>query len=743
MAPVGEGAIRVTTGRSDIELAGRGGFWGRPLSTWIRRAPNRAQVAVWLADQARAQADRWTLWTPVAFGCGAAGYMALRAEPQAWTILPLAVAAAGLILLARRYSPNRAVTCALTLLAFALAGFCAGKIRTERVAAPVMTAVEGPRWMEAYVLDAHSPGRSGGRVVLAPFRIAGLAAEATPVRVRVTLRPEHALPAPGETVRLLAILNPPPPPAAPGSYDFARDAWFESIGGVGFALGAPEPTVLPAAPWRLRAAMAVNAVRWDLARRIVGVLGTDTGGLAAAMVTGHEAFVPPEQVEAMRASGLAHIISISGLHMAIVGGFAFAAVRLGVALWPWLALRIHGKKAAALLGMAAVLGYLVISGAPPPAERAAITALVAFAAILADRRAISLHALAIAALIILALQPEAVATPGFQMSFAATTALVALAEAWRPPAKEINTPWPIRLVQGAGAWIAASIGASLVAGMATGPFAIQHFNRVASFGLAANLAVAPISSFVIMPFLALGAALTPLGLGEPFLEIAGLGIGMMTAVADLAAGAPGSTLLVPSAPSWALWAAFLGILWVCLIRGPLRWAGLPLALAVSLAPRGPPPDLWIASDGAAIALRADREAILLRPDVKLFGAEHWAQRQGLVFAEDRQAARDARFTCDRYSCVAASGAPGVVSLAAVFSRKEVSATRLAALCRDHDLVVVRARAEARCKDALVLDGGDFARGGAAQLWKRADGWRIQWAQDLRGRRPWSWGYDPR
>src|SRR3982751_541811 len=196
------------------------------------------------------------------------------------------------------------------------------------------------------------------------------------------------------------------------------------------------------------------------------------GARAPAMTTGHEAFVPKTQVDNLRPAGLAHIISISGLHMAIVGGFAFGLARLLIAAWPWLALRVHGKKLAALFGLAAVGGYLVRSGAPPPAERAAITASVAFAAVLVDRQAISLHALALAAMAVLLLQPEAVTEPGFQMSFAATAALVALAEIWPRPLKEIDVPWPIRWVQGAASWTVASLAVSFVAGLATGPFAI-------------------------------------------------------------------------------------------------------------------------------------------------------------------------------------------------------------------------------------------------------------------------------
>lgn len=388
---------------------------------------------------------------------------------MAWALIPVVAA----LLIATRWSVARAMTMGLVLAACAVGGFAVAKLRAEAVKAPVAQGGARPQWVEAWVVDIASPGEGGQRLLLAPMRVGDWKPRATPIRMRVTLRPGTALPRPGEAVRLLAIVNPPPPPASPGSYDFARDAYFESVGGVGLALRPPEATEPDAiAPWRLRLTMRINATRWALTEKIVAALGPETGGLAAAMTTGHEAFVPREQVDNLRAAGLAHIISISGLHMAIVGGFAFAFARLGVAAWPWLALRINGKKAAAIFGLAAVGGYLVLSGAPPPAERAAITAAVAFAAILADRQAISLHSLALAAMAVLLLQPEAITEPGFQMSFAATAALVALAEVWPRPVKEIEVPWWIRWPQAAMAWTAASIAVSFVAGLATGPFAI-------------------------------------------------------------------------------------------------------------------------------------------------------------------------------------------------------------------------------------------------------------------------------
>jgi competence protein ComEC len=719
---------------------------GRPLSTRVRRLPSRAAAGAWLREQVEAQADRWTLWTPVAFGGGCALYFTVLREPQAWVAWAMIIGAVALLAAARR-SPTRGITAVVVLTAFLLGGFAVAKLRAEAVKAPIARAGVGPQWVDAWVVDNAGPGASGHRLLLAPVRVGDWPAAATPVRMRVTLRPDHRLATPGERIRLMALVNPPPPPAAPGAYDFARDAYFDSIGAVGLALRGPEVvTAEYAPPWRLRLTMWINAVRWDLTRKIVDALGPETGGLAAAMTTGHEAFIPEEQVENLRISGLAHIVSISGLHMAIVGGFVFAATRVFVAAWPWLALRVSGKKVAALVGLAAVSGYLVLSGAPPPAERAAITAAAAFGAVLADRQAISLHALALAGMAVLLVQPEAIAEPGFQMSFAATAALVALAEVLPRPIREISVPWPIRLAQTTATWVGGSIAVSFVAGMATGPFAIQHFNRVSTWGLIANLAVAPISSFAMMPGLAIGATLTPFGLGQAPLEVAGWSIAAMNQIAAWAAAAPLSQMTIASAPAWVLPASFLGVLFTCLWSGPLRWLGILAATAILWVPRPQAPDVWIAADGAAVAVREGGQAVLLRPDVKLFGAELWSRRRGLEPPSEPvagEADRDLRYACDRWSCVPGPQAP--VKVAAAWNvRRPLPPGRLEAMCANADLVVLRNdfRPE-RCGASLVLSKRDFLLGGSVELWRSDRGWRAVWAQSKRGRRPWTWGYDPR
>ena len=689
----------------------------------------RDAIEAWLAQEIAAQSLRWRLWTPVAFGGGCATYFAFAGEPPLWPLAAAALAAAAAWIAARRRGAGRAVTLPLLLIACFALGLAAAKGRALTVAAPVAPAMAAPTVAEGWVVDVDSAGENGARIVLAPVRVRDLAPEATPVRLRATVK--GAPPPPGAPVRLFGLVNPPPAPASPGAYDFARSAYFEGLGGVLFALSDTRPAMLADPSWRLRLEMRINALRYGLAQRIVARLGERTGGVAAAMTTSHETWISQDDLDAMRDSGLAHILSVSGLHMAIVGGFVFFGVRLGVAAWPWLALHVPGKKIAATAGLLAVGTYLVVAGAPPPAERAAITASIAFLAILLDRQAVTLHGLAVAAFVVLLLQPEAIMTPGFQMSFAATAALVALVEAWPKRTREISAPWVIVAAQRFGTWITAAVMASIVAGLATGPFAMQHFNRTAMYGLVANLAVSPVADFVLMPALALGAVLEPLGLGGPFLAVAGWGVDLMLAIGQWTAGLSGAVRTIPSAPAAALPIAFLGVLFICLWRGRLRWLGLPFAAAVLIWPRPPAPDLWIGEGGTNAAYRQADAAVVVRPGVRTYAVDLWSRRQGLEPTD-----RSSRWECDRFSCAPDEDAP----VALWWGRKAPAPDRLASLCDAGQVVVVRSRVDrlpVACQGRLVLDAADFQRGGAVELWRSPAGWRALWTADVRGDRPWS------
>jgi competence protein ComEC len=676
----------------------------------------------------------------VAFGVGCGVYFGLRREPMLWPLVSGAVALWLLALGLRRWGRAPLAAGLALLLAFAMSGVLAGKIQTIDLNGPIAPPLAGVT-VEGWVVDVASRGSTGPRLLIAPTYIRGLPPHRVPKRVRVTVKEDGVL-GPGAPVRFTALINPPPSPASPGAFDFARGAYFTGVGGVGLMLKPPQVIDLPPPPWRLGLQLAVNRFRWGLTRRIIDAMGQPAGGIAAAMITGHDYSIAQGATNEMRAAGISHILSISGVHMAIVGGFVFFALRLLIACWPALAVRINGKKWAAAAGLAAVLVYLVVSGWPPPAQRSAVTACVAFGAILLDRRAISLRGLGLSALVVLLIQPEAIVEPGFQMSYAATAALVALAEVWPHPPREINTPWPIRLVQKAKDWLVAGLAVGLAAGAATAPFAIQHFNRVSLYGLPANLLLEPLSSFIIMPALALGAVLQMGGAGGWLLSLAGWGIERMLDLAHMAATAPGAMKTMASAPSIALPAAFLGILWLCLWRGWLRLLGLPLALAVNLWPRPPAPDIWVASNAANAAVIADGRPMLLRPGVGLFGAQLWMRRYGYEPSADADPEHDLMFACDRRSCAPQGSAP--VRLALWAGRKPPKDQAFEKLCESAEVLVLRSPLGPgqACPSATVFTQGDFARGGAAEMWRQGDGWRIRWAENERGRRPWTAGPTP-
>jgi competence protein ComEC len=342
------------------------------------------------------------------------------------------------------------------------------------------------------------------------------------------------------------------------------------------------------------------------------------GGFVAPLVTGHENFIPQDLIRNMRDSGLAHILSISGVHMAIVDGFILFALRALMACVPWLALHVPVKKWAAALSIVCILLYLALSGAPAPAVRSAVVACVAFGAILLDRRALSLRALAIAAIVVIILTPEAVIQPGFQMSFSATAALLALAESLQKPVGEISVPMWVKAIQSAlrGLWM--SLLASVVATAATTPFAIAYFNRFSVYGLLSNLFEAPVTAFMVMPALALGTVFSATFLGGICLRVAGAGLWLIERIAALTSALPLSVINWPSAPAFVLPIAFLGLIWVCLTRGRIRWLGLLAASAILWWPRVVAPDIWIDAEGGNAAIRVGHRAYVLWPKVRQY-----------------------------------------------------------------------------------------------------------------------------
>ncbi len=460
-----------------------------PLSL-DRAAALGNDAGLWAARLFAQERDRWILWLPVALGGGIGIYFELPSEPSLSSAGLFVFIAAVLAYVGR--ASTFAYVVGLGALAAAI-GFGAAKLRTEWATAPVLREAVGPVHVRGRVVEAE-PGHKGLRLVLRPATIERARLKALPDRIRITAHVMSGGIRAGDEVAFRAMLFPPPAPAAPGTYDFQRHAFFERIGAVGYALGAIDKTGEATGS---ALSDAIERLRQGITERIIASLPSPTGALAAAQITGHRHTIPPEVMSAMQDLGLAHLLAISGMNIGIVAGIVFFSVRLLLALFPWLALRVATKKWAAVAALAVSFVYVVISGASVPTQRAFFMLAVVMGGILIDREALSMRLVAWAAVVILLAAPEGLLGPSFQMSFAAVVALIACYERYaiRAPAMEPDTA--------ARRWRRGFLGlalTSLIAGMATAPFAMYSFNRFTTYGLLANLIAVPVTDFWVMPF---------------------------------------------------------------------------------------------------------------------------------------------------------------------------------------------------------------------------------------------------
>jgi competence protein ComEC len=691
-----------------------------------------SRARTWIIDQLDAERSRWMLWLPVALGLGVAVYFELPSEPALWLGPTLAGVAVTLVFLMPAGTLSRAL--AIGLLAMA-AGFALVTWRTATLAAPTLSRPLFNLNVEGRIADVQRLPDSV-RVVLEAVRLKGNGVpppEMMPERVRVSLSkgaPEIHV---GDRLLVLANLSPPGGPALPGAFDFQRVAWYLQIGGVGYAL-APAVVVERGRPSGI--VRAIDALRADITERILKALPGPEGGVAAALLTGEQTAVTKDITQAMRDSGLAHILSVSGLHIVFVVALIMGLVRYGIALVPPLALRVDAKKIAAVLALLAALFYTALAGAPVPAQRSCAMAGFALIAVLLDRTALSLRLVAWSAVIVLIAAPESLTGASFQMSFAAVIALIA---GW-----EMAAPWRRRLheraEQSAQRWfwrlvvaVAASVATTLIASVATGAFAAYHFNRVSLLGLVANMLGVPLTGFWIMPWGLLAMLLMPLGLEHWALVPMGWGIEGLDAIATHVAGWPEAATLVPSFPGATLWLLTLGGLWLCLWRRPWRWAGLAV-VAVGLMLRPPvEPDLLMSEDGRILGLRdASGVVHVASQRIDRFVSETWARRSGQEGARRWSVSADeqaAGLGCTGGLCRWRKG-PWRVAMVS-------DERRLAEACANADIVLSTVDAQGRCHGPrLVLDRRDAWREGAEALWLDEAGVRRESAKARRGDRPW-------
>jgi competence protein ComEC len=691
--------------------------------------PSALAAGRFLARSFHAERERWALWLPVALAGGIALYFALPFEPS--YALAAGLGTGGLLAGAvAASSPQTALRVVLSLAAALSIGIAAAKIRTEHVAAPALLHRLGPVTVDGRVEDAQVHGKNM-RITLTVAHIDRLAD--APRQVRVTIKKGGEALQPGDWVRVKAVLLPPPQPTLPGAYDFARAAYYEEIGAVGYTYGGPVPIAAPRAPtWRERMRLGVEHLRWRMTQRIHSVLPGSTGSIAAALITGDRGGISEEDDQSLRDAGLAHVLAIAGLHMALVGLGLFWAVRAMLALFPRIALVYPIKKWAAAAALGGAAFYLIISGGAPATLRAFIMLATMLTAILFDRPALSMRSLALAATIILLMEPECLIGPSFQMSFAAVAGLIAVAE-WEQARAAERAEYSALPLPGVRRYLRGIATTSLVGSIATMPYAAFHFDRATHYAVLGNLGAMPIMGFVVMPCAALAVILMPFGLDAIPLHVMGWGIDAMLAVGSWVSHLPGAVSVVAAWPVSALLLLSFGGLWTALWRGAWRWLGaIPALAGVVIVFLVRPPDILISRDAGMIALRtSDGMLKLLAAPSDEYSAADWLKRDGDARTADEAVATSKDgVACDAMGCV--GHAPNGMTLAA-----PVRADALADDCAMASIVVSRVPTRHRCVGPkLVIDRFDVARNGAYAIWLGRD-MTVRTVKNERGDRPWS------
>jgi competence protein ComEC len=703
-----------------------------PSATAGALAPNRSWIVPfdWLRAWAQAEAGPGRLlpWVPVAFGAGIALYFAAAHEPVAWVVATtaclLALAAA---LLRRSFAFPYVLLVAAMAAGFATATWKSTRIAHEVLAKPLFGVA-----LTGFVETREERERSD-RFVL---RVATMEAQREAIkltRVRLSVKKGTA-PAVGSFVTLKARLQPPLAPLRPGGYDFARDLYFQGIGASGFVTGSIGKLDPPTPPsWRLRYVAAMQGMRDAIDTRIRASLTGDSRAIATALLTGRRDAISSDVNDAMFISGLGHVLSISGYHMAVVAGVVFFVVRALLALVPVLTVTFPIKKVAAVAALLAALFYLLLSGAEVATQRSFIMTAVVLIAIMVDRRAITFRTLAIAALVVLIVTPEALVHPSFQMSFAATLGLVALVQIGMPTLFATSEhSITARIALWGGREVALLLLASLVAGLATMPYAAYHFHRITPYGIVANLLAMPVVSALVMPAGLLGLAAIPFGFDAVFWHIMEIGLQWMIFVSKWVAALPGAIGRVPAFGTGPLIVASFGIVLLALLRTPLRYSGvIALAAATFWAASTRQPDVVIAGDGHSMAVRGrDGRLHVMRTAKDAFLVKEW-----LGADADARLPADASLgdgvSCDPSGCVTMLRDGALVALT-------LQPDAFSDDCERAVLIVTVRQPPADCR-ATVIDRETLRGQGATSLHRFGDGFVIE-ASRARGLdRPWARG----
>ncbi len=681
----------------------------------------------WLLAELDGERGRFALWLPVLLAAGVLTYFSLRSEPPLWLGATIAIPAFALAWLCRRW-----VWPWLTILpvgCFAL-GFAVVQLATWR-ALPVETAMlpTTATWVSGRVVSVEILP-DGRRVTL--DRVHLDKTDQTLARtVRVRLRAhDPAILATGDTLRVRAMIRAIGPPTHPGGWDQQRDAFYSGLGGSGYALGEIE-RVEQAVPWAPLHFM--QRLREAMAGRIAAAIPGASGQVAVGVLLGNQTGIAPADMVAFRESGLAHILSVSGLHLAIVIGAVMTLMRWSFALSEHASLHWPTKQLSALIALAVGGFYTVLTGLQVPMLRCFLMACLITLAILAGRRPFTLRGLSLVAVAVILTSPNQVVGASMQMSFSAVLALIAGFEALRPVIQRLRGASRARRV---GVGLVGLALTSALAGTASMPFGAYHFGRIQLYYIVSNMFAVPVTSLLVMPAGMLALPLMLVDLEWIALIPVNWGIEATLAIARFTASLPAATLDVPHMPAWGLAVLAFGLAWLGLWKGRIRLAGL-LAIGVGVASPAiqRPPDILVSGDGRLIAVRTESGvyAQQLRggsPFVRDSWLHFWADRTARPFPTEGRAAAGT-IVCTPNTCLLqpVPNAPGALL---VRGNGPVEG------CSAASVIVSAEPARGLCPRPwpALVDRFTVWRDGPAAIWLEPGGARILTDRADRGARPW-------
>ncbi|MCF6198496.1 MAG: ComEC family competence protein [Hyphomicrobiaceae bacterium] len=680
------------------------------------------------------------LWLPVFLSLGIGGYFSMPREPGGGELFFLVVFFLGCA--GAHWAFFRQLATPVVIVAIA-SGFVLAKVRTESVRAPIIAKAKGSYWVEGKIEKLVLLPGEKKRLILVDLSISRLKRHQTPARIRIVSRIKGNPLYIGSRVKLKAVLRPPPGPVRPQGFDFARQSWFAQVGAVGFAISKIE---LAGEQPAIGIGARIERFRQLVAGKIRAVISGPGAEVSVALIVGEKRSIDKEVLASIRAAGLAHMLAISGMHMALVSGTTYWVFRAFLALSSTLALLFDVRKIAAVLAIGVAGGYLLLSGMSISTLRAFIMVSIMFVAILLGRRALSLRNVSVAALLILVFRPESLLDVGFQMSFASVIALVSFYEAYvRNELKERSELVVVRAIDRFWTGLKGIFLTTLVAGLAVAPIAIYHFHHITTYSVVGNLLAMPVLTMLVMPMALVGLVAMVFDLHALPLHLMGQGNSLIITIAQMVAGFTDARVNVGTISLSAFLIILSGGLWLCLWKSFYRYFGLLVILTgIALSPFHDTPFLLIERDGKNIVLIDKNKTMWpMSWRVARYSLDRWKSAYGASTQTKKQraarkaAARQSQtkrgWRCELYGCTAKTN-----GLLVAYSRHPGT---LVEDCANADILVASypvPKNFIECQNAkLVIDKRALKRNGSYAVYSRNGQINIFNARQIRGERPWS------